>query len=57
MTTEHRGRRIVVGYDGSPASHAALAHELIHLADCPITVIPERVVDREQKREKAGATS
>ena len=25
MTTETRGRRIVVGYDGSPASRAALA--------------------------------
>ena len=161
MTTEHRGRRIVVGYDGSPASHAALAraveragedghiyivhayslpadylgipnyqmildaalaraqqrvesiesdtgadlsdvaweteligdaparaiaavararradeiivgtrgfgrarallgsvaHELIHLADCPITVIPERVVDREQIPETAGVAS
>ena len=25
MTSENRGRRIVVGYDGSPASRAALA--------------------------------
>ena len=26
MTTDNHGRRIVVGYDGSPASRAALAH-------------------------------
>ena len=129
MTTENRGRRIVVGYDGSPASRAALAcaaeragedgriyvvhaysvpadylgvpnyqnllddaparaiadvaaarkadeiivgtrgfgrarallgsvaHQLIHLAECPITVIPERVVDRQQTLETAGAAS
>ena len=51
---------IIVGTRGFGRARALLgsvAHELIHLADCPITVIPERVVDREQAREKAGAAS
>ena len=49
---------IVVGTRGFGRARALLgsvAHELIHLADCPITVIPERVVDREEARVKAGA--
>ena len=51
---------IIVGTRGFGRARALLgsvAHQVIHLAECPITVIPERVVDREQKREKAGATS
>ena len=51
---------IIVGTRGFGRARALLgsvAHELIHLADCPITVIPERVVDREESREKAGAAS
>jgi len=51
---------IIVGTRGFGRARALLgsvAHELIHLADCPITVIPERVVDREASRETAGAAS
>lgn len=51
---------IVVGTRGFGRARALLgsvAHELIHLADCPITVIPERVVDGRADREKAGAAS
>ena len=45
------------GYGRARALLGSVAHELIHLADCPITVIPERVVDREASRETAGAAS
>jgi len=51
---------IIVGTRGFGRARALLgsvAHELIHLADCPITVIPERVVDRRESRETAGAAS
>ena len=51
---------IIVGTRGFGRARALLgsvAHELIHLADCPITVIPERVVDRAEARGKAGAAS
>jgi nucleotide-binding universal stress UspA family protein len=49
---------IVVGTRGFGRARALLgsvAHELIHLAGCPITVIPERVVDRAEAREEAAA--
>ena len=45
------------GYGRARALLGSVAHELIHLAGCPITVIPERVVDREARRETAGAAS
>ena len=45
------------GYGRARALLGSVAHELIHLADCPITVIPERVVDRQESRETAGAAS
>ena len=45
------------GFGRARALFGSVAHELIHLADCPITVIPERVVDREEARKTAGATS
>jgi nucleotide-binding universal stress UspA family protein len=51
---------IIVGTRGFGRARALLgsvAHELIHLADCPITVIPERVVDRHETRETTGAPS
>jgi len=51
---------IIVGTRGFGRARALLgsvAHELIHLAECPITVIPERVVDRTESRERAGAAS
>jgi nucleotide-binding universal stress UspA family protein len=45
------------GYGRARALLGSVAHELIHLAECPITVIPERVVDRDEARAKAGAVS
>ena len=39
------------GYGRARALLGSVAHELIHLADCPITVIPERVVDRKEPRD------
>jgi nucleotide-binding universal stress UspA family protein len=42
---------IIVGTRGFGRARALLgsvAHELIHLADCPVTVIPERVVARTE---------
>ena len=45
------------GYGRARALLGSVAHELIHLADCPITVIPERVVDRQETPETAGAAS
>jgi nucleotide-binding universal stress UspA family protein len=51
---------IIVGSRGFGRARALLgsvAHELIHLADRPITVIPERVVDRDEARAKAVAAS
>jgi nucleotide-binding universal stress UspA family protein len=44
---------IVIGTRGFGRVRALLgsvAHELIHLADCPVTVIPERLVERETAR-------
>jgi nucleotide-binding universal stress UspA family protein len=49
---------IVVGTRGFGRARALLgsvSHELIHLAEWPITVIPERLVERTEAREKAGA--
>lgn len=43
------------GYGRARALLGSVAHQLIHLAGCPITVIPERVVDRAETRAKAGA--
>jgi nucleotide-binding universal stress UspA family protein len=51
---------IVVGTRGFGRARALLgsvAHELIHLADCPVTVIPERVAARHTARAAAGAAS
>lgn len=51
---------IIVGTRGFGRARALLgsvAHELIHLADCPITVIPERVVDRAAARVEAEVVS
>jgi nucleotide-binding universal stress UspA family protein len=58
--TARKADEIIVGTRGfgrARALVASVAHELIHLADCPITVIPERAVDREASRERAGAVS
>jgi nucleotide-binding universal stress UspA family protein len=54
---------IIVGTRGFGRVRALLgsvAHELIHLADCPVTVIPERMVERlaaEQAVEGPGSAS
>ena len=45
------------GFGRARALFGSVAHELIHLAECPITVIPERVVERHQARDTAGAAS
>jgi hypothetical protein len=45
MTSHSRSRRIVVGYDGSPAARTAIARAA------------ERVVARAEARAKAGAAS
>ena len=58
--TARHADEIIVGTRGFGRARALLgsvAHELIHLADCPITVIPERVVDRKESREPEGAAS
>ena len=60
MAEARNADEIIVGTRGFGRARALLgsvAHELIHLADCPITVIPKRVVDRKETREKAGAAS
>jgi nucleotide-binding universal stress UspA family protein len=54
---------IVIGTRGFGRVRALLgsvAHELIHLADCPVTAIPERLVAREPASEAgvpAGAVA
>ena len=51
---------IIVGTRGFGRARALLgsvAHELIHLAACPVTVIPERAVARAEERPKTGAAS
>jgi nucleotide-binding universal stress UspA family protein len=50
---------IVIGTRGFGRVRALLgsvAHELIHLADCPVTVIPERMVEREAPAQVDVAT-
>ena len=44
------------GYGRARALLGSVAHELIHLAACPVTVIPERAVVRVEDRAKSGAT-
>jgi nucleotide-binding universal stress UspA family protein len=41
------------GYGRARALLGSVAHELIHLAECPVTVIPERAVERAEERAKA----
>ena len=51
---------IIVGTRGFGRARALLgsvAHELIHLAACPVTVIPERAVVHVEDRAKSGAAS
>jgi nucleotide-binding universal stress UspA family protein len=47
--SERGAAEIVLGTRGFGRARSLLgsvAHELIHLADCPVTVIPERAVER-----------
>ena len=51
---------IILGTRGHGRARALLgsvAHELIHLAACPVTVIPERAVARLEGRTKSAAAS
>ena len=51
---------IVLGTRGFGRARALLgsvAHEVIHLAECPVTVIPERAVERAVERAEARAES
>jgi len=45
------------GYGRARALLGSVAHELIHLAACPVTVIPERAVEGIQARAKSGAAT
>ena len=51
---------VIVGTRGFGRARALLgsvAHELIHLAECPVTVIPERAVERAEERAQALVAS
>jgi nucleotide-binding universal stress UspA family protein len=51
VATAREADEIVVGTRGFGRARALLgsvAHELIHLAECPVTVIPERAVARRE---------
>ena len=51
---------IIIGTRGFGRARALLgsvAHELIHLAECPVTVIPERAVERAEERASALVAS
>lgn len=51
---------IIVGTRGFGVARALLgsvAHEIIHLAECPVTVIPERAVERTEEHAQALAAS
>jgi nucleotide-binding universal stress UspA family protein len=51
---------IIIGTRGFGRARALLgsvAHELIHLAECPITVIPERVVEPRHTPAATGVVS
>jgi nucleotide-binding universal stress UspA family protein len=52
--------QIIVGTRGFGRVRALLgsvAHELIHLAECPVTVIPERMVEAQPAPESASVDS
>jgi nucleotide-binding universal stress UspA family protein len=51
---------IVLGTRGFGRMRALLgsvAHELIHLAPCPVTVIPERMVERDAQAQQSPAAA
>ena len=60
VATTRDADEIIVGTRGFGRARALLgsvAHELIHLAECPVTVIPERAVTRLEARRESGAVS
>jgi nucleotide-binding universal stress UspA family protein len=55
-----RADEIILGTRGFGRMRALLgsvAHELIHLAPCPVTVIPERMVERDAESPAAVAAA
>jgi nucleotide-binding universal stress UspA family protein len=55
-----RADEIILGTRGFGRMRALLgsvAHELIHLAPCPVTVIPERMVEREAVPDDAATAA
>ena len=55
-----RADEIVLGTRGFGRMRALLgsvAHELIHLAPCPVTVIPERMVERDEAASDTQAAA
>jgi nucleotide-binding universal stress UspA family protein len=60
VATTRQADEIIVGSRGFGRARAFLgsvAHELIHLADCPVTVIPERAVERANESAKTLVAS
>jgi nucleotide-binding universal stress UspA family protein len=45
------------GFGRARALLGSVAHELIHLAECPVTVIPERAVEAAEARAQALVAS
>jgi len=60
VATVRGGDEIIVGTRGFGRARALLgsvSHELIHLAPCPVTVIPERVADRAAAAAEGSAAA
>jgi nucleotide-binding universal stress UspA family protein len=60
VAAARKADEIVVGTRGFGRARALLgsvAHELIHLSECPVTVIPERAVERAEERAHALVAS
>jgi nucleotide-binding universal stress UspA family protein len=56
----HGADEILIGSRGVGRMRALLgsvAHDVIHLAHCPVTVIPERMVDRDAAQPAAASVS
>jgi nucleotide-binding universal stress UspA family protein len=56
----HNAAEIVIGSRGVGRMRAlmgSVAHDVIHRAQCPVTVIPERMVDRDAAEPAATASA
>ena len=56
----HDAAEIIIGSRGVGRMRALLgsvAHDVIHRADCPVTVIPERMAERHPAEPAAAATA